>query len=109
MHHSEPGLLISQPDHNMTHPLNTKNGLTLTSTFFLSVAEPAESSDSGVDANSVSSCELSSLQSETQKDSFNNLQCVDYLRNGKENFPGLSSSSAECLDMYIIIRKSKFL
>lgn len=50
-------------------------------TFF--VAEPAESSDSGVDANSVSSCELSSSRLEMQSDSFNKQQCVDYLRNGE--------------------------
>ena len=68
----------------MSHPLNRKNYLT--NIHFFPLAEPAESSDSGVDANSVSSCELSSLQSETQKDSFNKLQCVDYLRNGKEKF-----------------------
>lgn len=50
---------------------------------YLFVAEPAESSDSGVDANSVSSCELSSSRLEMQSDSFNKQQCVDYLRNGE--------------------------
>lgn len=43
--------------------------------------EPNESSDSGVDANSVSSCEMSSRQVETPRDTFNKQQCVDYLRN----------------------------
>ena len=47
------------------------------------IAEPTESSDSGVDANSVSSCELSNIQPEEQNDSFNKEQCVDYLRNGE--------------------------
>lgn len=47
-----------------------------------SVADRTESSDSGVDANSVSSCELSNLQQESPRDLFNKQQCVDYLQNG---------------------------
>ena len=47
-----------------------------------SAAERTESSDSGVDANSVSSCELSNLQQESPRDLFNTQQCVDYLQNG---------------------------
>lgn len=49
------------------------------------IAEPTESSDSGVDANSVSSCEMSSQKVETPRDTFNKQQCVDYLRNGEYN------------------------
>ncbi|KAL9980225.1 hypothetical protein ACROYT_G008780 [Oculina patagonica] len=45
-----------------------------------SKAEPTESSDSGVDANSVSSCEMSNLQQEAPRDLFNKQQCVDYLQ-----------------------------
>lgn len=44
-------------------------------------AERTESSDSGVDANSVSSCELSNLQQESPRDLFNKQQCVNYLQN----------------------------
>ena len=51
--------------------------------FCNSVAERTESSDSGVDANSVSSCELSNLQQESPRDLFNKQQCVDYLQNGQ--------------------------
>ena len=47
-----------------------------------SIADRTESSDSGVDANSVSSCELSNLQQESPRDLFNKQQCVDYLQNG---------------------------
>lgn len=57
--------------------------------FFFPVAEPAERSDSvGVDADSISSCDLSTVQPETQNDSFN--QCVEYLRGGEEKFLSLS-------------------
>ena len=49
---------------------------------FHSEAERTESSDSGVDANSVSSCELSNLQQESPRELFNKQQCVDYLQNG---------------------------
>lgn len=51
--------------------------------FHNSVAERTESSDSGVDANSVSSCELGNLQQEMPRDLFNKQLCVDYLQNGK--------------------------
>lgn len=51
--------------------------------FHNSVAERTESSDSGVDANSVSSCELSNLQQESPSDLFNKQECVDYLQSGK--------------------------
>ena len=60
--------------------------------FFFPVAEPAERSDSvGVDADSISSVDAdSTVQPETQNDSFNQLQCVEYLRGGKEKFLSLS-------------------
>ena len=54
--------------------------------FHYSVAEPTESSDSGVDANSVSSSEMSNQQQETPRDLFNKQQCVDYLHKGKCEF-----------------------
>ncbi|CAH3013685.1 unnamed protein product [Porites evermanni] len=43
--------------------------------------EGPESSDSGVDANSVSSCDLSIVQPAMQTNAFNQQQCVEYLRN----------------------------
>lgn len=50
---------------------------------FISIVEGPESSDSGVDANSVSSCDLSIVQPAMQTNAFNQQQCVDYLRNGE--------------------------
>ena len=50
---------------------------------FISIVEGPESSDSGVDANSVSSCDLSIVQPAMQTNAFNQQQCVEYLRNGE--------------------------
>ena len=50
---------------------------------FISIVEGPESSDSGVDANSVSSCDLSIVQPGMQTNVFNQQQCVEYLRNGE--------------------------
>ena len=75
--------------HDLTHPLDTKNNLRniYIDCSFFPVAEPAESSGSaGVNADSTSSCDHSSVQPENQNDSFNQLQCVEYLRSGKKKF-----------------------